>query len=476
MTLQPYRIGDADFRELGRGGGSASSLALLAAARRSKNLVLLRSVVEAGDDEVSRTYDVLAEVEASDSQAVARVLADPAATHWLARAARGQIGRRSRLAGLSLLTVAAAHRAAHRAGRGMRITVAAASATSDASVSSGASAASGADLPDRIGLPSLGTLALPPGPVEFWITPAGTRVRTGRTQLWIPPVHASPGARPPSRPGPSSPGPSSPGTSSSDPGGGWDPARTVRLSSSPPWMLQLDESRWLNPPAPSPGRPRLGEGELRSLWEPRLIAGWQLLREVHPSLGAEVRALFSTLLPLRDPAHGIRSATFRDAFGLVALSTPSSDPCQVAVALAHEAQHAKLAVLIDLFPLIRADARGAFYAPWREDPRPAGNLLHGAYAHLAVIAFWSAQRQSETSRAGRVRAEVEFVRWRTAASAATHALDAGEVLTDAGRRFVSCMLERLAEWNRVTVSAEAMAIAGRRALEHRRRWLAAVAG
>jgi hypothetical protein len=28
----------------------------------------------------------------------------------------------------------------------------------------------------------------------------------------------------------------------------------------------------------------------------------------------------------------------------------------------------------------------------------------------------------------------------------------------------------------VTVSAEAMAIAGRRALEHRRRWLAAVAG
>ena len=67
----------------------------------------------------------------------------------------------------------------------------------------------------------------------------------------------------------------------------------------------------------------------------------------------------------------------------------------LASVLVHECQHAKLNAVLDLIPLSRPD-QARYYAPWREDPRPLGGLLHGAYAYLGVSDFWRVQ----SSRSG----------------------------------------------------------------------------
>ena len=172
------------------------------------------------------------------------------------------------------------------------------------------------------------------------------------------------------------------------------------------------------------------------------------------------------LTPLCPPQGGQVSATSRDTFGAILLSRPV-DATGLAVTMAHEIQHAKLSALLDLLPMTTGSAESRFYAPWRDDPRPASGLLQGAYAFLGVAGFWL--RQSRLPHGEEALAE--FARW---LSAVRHSrrytlLTSGE-LTEAGRAFVSGIDRTLRRWEAEPVPAEALAAARDANEEHRERW------
>lgn len=205
-------------------------------------------------------------------------------------------------------------------------------------------------------------------------------------------------------------------------------------------------------------------------WREQMGAGWQRLVRDHREVAGEVAATMSVLVPEARTGPGYSSATLRHGFGLLVMSPPA-DARVAATTLAHEVQHAKLSAVMDLFPLVRPDATGRFYAPWRTDPRPAGALLHGAYAHLGVAGFWRREMRAEPDRAARAEAEVEFVQWHAATTRATADLLAADVLAPVGRRFAALMAERLGQWHAEPVAAASRAEAARRGETHRRQWL-----
>jgi hypothetical protein len=220
--------------------------------------------------------------------------------------------------------------------------------------------------------------------------------------------------------------------------------------------VHIDETAWSDP------------ATVR-VWHERIAAGWRLLVRGHPATATEIGLIMSTLAALVPPSHGYTSGTFRHAFGLVAMSLPP-DVRAAAVALAHEVQHAKLAALMDLFPLAEAGCEDRYYAPWRPDPRPLGALLHGTYAHLGVANFWRTQQRHEADPVERLRAQVEFARWREAVTVTVRTiLDSGR-LTPIGVQFVTAMDSRLKLWRREPVCAQADAEARRLLREHRARW------
>ena len=145
-------------------------------------------------------------------------------------------------------------------------------------------------------------------------------------------------------------------------------------------------------------------------WQDVLPAAWDLLTSQPGTAAEEIQAAIGVLTPLRQPPHGQISASSREVFGCVALSPPA-DGLTLAVTLADEAQHAKLGAILDLVTLTRPDDGRRYYAPWRDDPRPIGGLLQGAYAYLGVSGFWRWQRQADQGAAA-AHAHVEFARGR----------------------------------------------------------------
>ncbi|MFE4513494.1 HEXXH motif-containing putative peptide modification protein [Kitasatospora sp. NPDC056783] len=198
--------------------------------------------------------------------------------------------------------------------------------------------------------------------------------------------------------------------------------------------LECDGLRWAptidhaGPRRVDYGRPPAGpllDAEL-ALWEERLTGAWDILVRRHRRHAQAVAACVSTVVPLRPgPGGEVVSAAARRAYGAVAASLPG-EPALLALALVHEFLHVQLGALLDLVPLHRPNGPAVYRAPWRPDPRPAGALLQGAYAHLGVADFWRAEAEAGAGTGGPDRAHREFARWRT------HTLTAGETLLGCG--------------------------------------------
>jgi uncharacterized protein len=152
----------------------------------------------------------------------------------------------------------------------------------------------------------------------------------------------------------------------------------------------------------------------------------------------------------------------------VALSEPP-DPYTCAVTFAHEMQHLKLSALLDVVALTRPDDGKRYYAPWRDDPRPIGGLLQGAYAFLGVSGFWGRQRRLAHGDV-RLRAETEFFLWREASARVVETLRSSGRLTPAGLAFISGMAKTLGTWRDERVLPEAESMARRQAEQHLADW------
>ncbi|MDI6105308.1 HEXXH motif-containing putative peptide modification protein [Actinoplanes sp. NEAU-A12] len=196
-------------------------------------------------------------------------------------------------------------------------------------------------------------------------------------------------------------------------------------------------------------------------WRTCLEQAWARLVRRHRPAAEILAAVLRVIVPVElDPsAEGI-SATSAEAFGAVAMSAPPG-PGALAAGLVHEIQHSLLNATHLLFDLVKPDGPVG-YSPWRDDPRPAFGVLHGAYAYLAVTRF----HRSEPGP----MAAFEFARRRTSVADAAEGLLRGGELTRAGTRFVRALLDEVRPWLDEPVEPETRRLADLANNDHRVRW------
>jgi hypothetical protein len=208
---------------------------------------------------------------------------------------------------------------------------------------------------------------------------------------------------------------------------------------------------------------RLTEAETEH-WQRCLDEAWELLVGRHRADAEILTAVLDRIVPVRpDPAARGISATSADAYGVVAMSAPA-DGTALAVGLLHEVAHSVLNATQHLFDLHRHPGVLG-YSPWRDDPRPASGILHGAYAYLAVSRFWRA----EAAATGDRLATFEFARWREAVAEVAERLRAGD-LTPAGVRFVTALRDEVGPWRAEPVDPDVARLARAANTDHRLRW------
>jgi uncharacterized protein len=406
------------------GGGGQEAARILSATQRSKHALLLRGVVmvsaATGHAEAALAehgYDLLGNVGRRDPGTVAALIRHPSVGAWAYRTVLG-LGNGSVMNGATpggLTAVAAA--AAVRAGVPAEIEV---------------------PLTDGLlMLPSLGAATFSGdsqgGLATVRVTPCRAEVTTSDCRVVIPADHrmASPG---------------------------WRPLRPLLTA---PIELLADDLD----PFRMPADPRLALPADLGSWGPVFQQAWTLLDRHHPDVAADVAALITVIVPLAQPAEGQISSSSPETSGAIALSEPT-DACTLACTLAHEVQHVKLSALQDMVQLMLDDDDRRFYAPWREDPRPASGLLQGAYAYLGVTGFWRRQRQLDTG----MDAHTQFARWRAAAATATSTLRSSGLLAPAGQDFASAMAATLATWQDEPVPEPARQRAAEENTRHLARW------
>jgi HEXXH motif-containing protein len=207
----------------------------------------------------------------------------------------------------------------------------------------------------------------------------------------------------------------------------------------------------------------------RDEWRQRISGGWQLLSCHHPRTATEVLSLIGTVVPMRGARGVTRSITTRHVFGSVGLSLPGDD-VTAALTLSHEVQHAKLAALMDLLPVVAGPESRLYYAPWRPDPRPLASLLQGMYAHLGVARFWRRHREVMHKPSEVHHAYVEFARWQNACIQVAKVVSARPELTRCGTVFVDGVIRVLRGWRHEYIPPAAQAQADQASSAHRRKW------
>ncbi len=246
---------------------------------------------------------------------------------------------------------------------------------------------------------------------------------------------------------------------------GWQPLRLLTMGDRRLVLDDLDPNRSYDP-YPLPGR--LTAPDV-ARWQDGLDEAWRLLSTHHPGYAAALHSSLRSLVPIGQRTDDKNvSATSGDAFGAVAASMPS-DGAALAVALIHEFQHAKLCAIGDLEPLFDRHDKRLFYAPWRPDPRPAGALLHGIFAHMAVADFWRVHRGVAAGRE-QLLAHLEFARWLRQTHHAARLLAGHDSLTRAGRRLLAQVTARLTEWLAEPVPGPALKLAEEASADHLSCW------
>ncbi|MFD8494593.1 HEXXH motif domain-containing protein [Amycolatopsis sp. NPDC059657] len=439
--LRNHRVSLASFDALAAGEGNAAIAGRLKQTHRSRQLALVRAVLDRASARapglgplpaLEAAWRLLSDAQQADPGAAEAVITNPQLGLWAAKALR-RLGNTATSdtplwADLGYLHLTATA-AAIRAGLDFRARV---------PVSRGV-----------VVLPTLGMAELPAARrwdiAEVHSARGRVLVRGAAGSVRLPPDPAGDGT-------------------------GWHALRLLRVGDDTDplevWLDDLDPYRGFDEPL----EPQRVSAEESAEWLTGLAAAWRLLTEHHPTLAGEISAGLTTLVPR--PATGRLdsfSASHGDTFGCIVLSLPP-DATGFAATLIHEFQHSKLGILLELLDLVDADTGGdRFYAPWRDDPRPLIGLLHGVFSYLGVTAFYRTHRTVATGADARL-SHFEFAYRREQASEATAALTDVAELTPLGRRFVAIAAGRLARWQGEPVPEDLLAAARRANLDHRLTW------
>ncbi|MGW5136293.1 HEXXH motif domain-containing protein [Streptomyces sp. NPDC004135] len=193
---------------------------------------------------------------------------------------------------------------------------------------------------------------------------------------------------------------------------------------------------------------RLDDAEV-TRWRHMLADAWHLVCRHLPDKADAISAGLDAVVPRPFTSRfPLISASSGEAFAGINVARPQA-PEDLAEILVHEYQHVLLGGLLHLVPLTGQDEERLFYAPWRDDPRPAAGLLQGVYAFFGVTDFWrAAARSGDDAIAG--FAAFNCARWLKPTLEAARALLGARALTTAGRRFLDGIVEQLATWAAVT--------------------------
>jgi uncharacterized protein len=437
MAIQLHSVTSQQVRALAEGTSSLADLALLSAGEVSRCLAMLALIVR--DAKASRHSEASAveaawrlfiRVQQEAPGAAAELLRYPSVGAWAAGVTGGEAAQDPAAPPGQFALIAAA--AAIRGG-----------------VSCTVSLPPSAPGRTALHLPSLGTVALPP---DVRHSEVAVRHQDGTTEISGQHGRLVLSSRRLDIDAP-----------------GWHALPAVRADSDGNLLrLVIDDAD----PYRLPGDIRLA-GRLspaaRDEWRRRLAGGWRVLVRDHQRTAADVAAIIRTVVPLATSEGNMRSVTSRRAFGAVGLSLPANDML-VALSLAHEVQHAKLSALMDLVPLVTEPATGAYYAPWRLDPRPLASLVQGAYAHLEVARFWRRHRMVASDAAEAWHANVEYAKWRNSCVQVTESVRGHPGLTSCGSVLVDGMINVLRSWQNDSIPADAMAKADQEMSEHKRQW------
>ena len=424
------------FAELAAGGGSPEVVRRLVAGEHSRRLVMLRAFLDAAAESgeashgplspITEAWEALERAERQDPAAVTEVLMHPQVGAWLSYTLRRHRG--------GARSEAPAHQ---DFGQLHAVAVVAAAATGQA-YSALLPARSG-----RVMLPRAG-MAVFAGCAPWDVVRAGTeggriRLSHGDETITVPPD-----------------GGDAPG---------WWAQRRLTVGDEPRltvWLDDLDPVRDLADPVPPV---RLTPEQVRR-WHDLLRDAWQILVRRHRPLAEALAAGVSSLVPLPvGDGWDTRSASTGDAFGAI-MCSPPPDAVTLAVSLAHEFTHIKLGGLMHLFMMTGGSQRPCLYAPWRDDPRPAGGLLQGIYAFFAIAAFWRAQRREDGEAIGDF--EYAYARTQAVEALGTALRDGG--LTERGRLFAERLLHEATAWPTDDIGAEAKRLADLVADGHRAGW------
>ncbi|MFI5912996.1 HEXXH motif domain-containing protein [Dactylosporangium sp. NPDC051541] len=220
-----------------------------------------------------------------------------------------------------------------------------------------------------------------------------------------------------------------------------------------------------------PAAPRPLDRAETARWRSLLTEAWTILVRDHrvtaETIAAGVRVL--SPVPAKEPFRQL-SASGAEAFGGLLLSFPD-DATQLAATLVHEFQHQKLGALTHLLTLTTEQPSIRYYAGWRDDPRPAGGLLQGAFAFAGVAGFLAVHR-ARCRPAEAALANFEFALWRQQTELVLRTLAGSDRLTEHGARFVAILLARVEEYCREPVPSAEASLAEEMALDHAALWRA----
>ncbi|WP_433077527.1 HEXXH motif domain-containing protein [Dactylosporangium sp. CA-052675] len=232
-------------------------------------------------------------------------------------------------------------------------------------------------------------------------------------------------------------------------GPGWQPRRTVELDAG--WRLAIEDQdpyRHCYGWQPLPTLGPVQADELAKL----LGEAWRLIERDHPRHAEAMRHSLRSLVPLATPGHGdMISAASRQACGSIAVSVPDT-ATDLALLMLHEYMHAKLGALLDLHDLHPRSSPARLHAPWRLDPRPAGALLQGIYAHTGVTDYWRMRRHGPDGDTR--RAAAQFAYWRAMNRIAIEDLTQSGELTPVGERFCGFLHDTLQSWDSEDIAAD----------------------
>ena len=435
--ITTHQLPEEAFTALARGDGNPAVVRHLSEAQRSKHLMLLHDIaakagnIDAGSPEIAAfqaAYELLVRVQEADRDTYAWVSGLPHIGAWAHKCLeREDQGLPSDFGYLAAAAAAAAVRA------GVQFEL-------DVPLNDG-----------RVLLPGLGYFhGLDAGP---WVRLRGDAGRlTVGTRTEVPRTAVVPD------------------DGSCDPVRHWQGTHAARaVAGGRTWTVLLETGDHYLDQFALPMSAALTAKEVMG-WQECLQSAWEVLVRHHGWAADSIAAGVSVIVPLA--AHGdtdLDSATTQAAFGAIATTLPP-DPVRMAEILVHEFQHSKLCGLEDMAPLTEPSGERVYYAPWRPDPRPAGGLLQGVYAHLGVARFWGAQRHVETEPDDILRAQVMFERWRSMIEPVTTTLLRTGCLTPKGAQLVTILRDQGQRLESEAVPADVRAVARQVALDHRLTW------